>query len=32
MNNEFRDYPSLDVIALVVNKFPKDVHLSVIGL
>ena len=29
MNNESRDHPSLDVIALVVNRLPKETNLSI---
>ena len=29
MNNESRDYPSLDMFALVINRFLKEVNFSV---
>ena len=31
LNNKSKDLPSLDVFALVLNKFPKKINLSVDG-
>ena len=31
MNNESRNHPSLDVIGLVMNRFPKKINLLVDG-